>query len=121
MRKAPTVALSEEVRDRLEKLSRGRSVEVRVAERATIVLLAAEGLENTEIAERLGVRRHTVGKWRTRFIEGGEEAILHDALRSGRKPDAEAVADRRHAQEHAHAGRRGRRQPDVGAKNLKSS
>lgn len=46
MRKAPTVALSDEVRERLEKLSRGRSVEVRVAERATIVLLAAEGLEN---------------------------------------------------------------------------
>lgn len=93
MRKAPTVALSEEARERLEKLSRGRSVEVRVAERATIVLLAAEGLENTEIAERLGVRRHTVGKWRTRFIEGGEEAILQDAPRSGRKPDAEAVAE----------------------------
>lgn len=53
MRKAPTVALSEEVRERLEKLSRGRSVEVRVAERTTIVLLAAEVLENTEIAARL--------------------------------------------------------------------
>lgn len=93
MRKAPTVALSDEVRERLEKLSRGRSVEVRVAERATIVLLAAGGLENTEIAARLGVRRHTVGKWRTRFVEGGEEAILQDAPRSGRKPDAEAVAE----------------------------
>ena len=98
MRQAPVVVLSEEVRGRLTRLARGRTVETRIAERARILLLAAEGLDNKEIAGRLGVRRHTVGTWRTRFVEAGEaalldDAVLRDAPRSGRPPDAAAAAE----------------------------
>ena len=47
---------------------RGNSAQA-LAERSRIVLAAAEGLKNTEIAERLGVGREMVTKWRKRFAE----------------------------------------------------
>ncbi|WP_425311092.1 helix-turn-helix domain-containing protein [Halococcus dombrowskii] len=53
--------------------------------RARIVLLAAAGATNTEIAEELAYTRKTVRKWRGRFAEAGR-AELVDAPRSGRPP-----------------------------------
>ena len=50
MRRAPTIKLDIPVRKELERLSRSRSVAVRLAERSRIVLLAAGGLDNQEIA-----------------------------------------------------------------------
>jgi transposase len=55
-----------------------------MAERARIVLLAADGLENQEIGERLGISRQKVGRWRTRYAEEGFPGIEKDAQRSGR-------------------------------------
>ena len=46
-----------------------------LARRARIVLLAAGGLSNTAIAERLGVSRLTVGTWRRRFAEKRLEGL----------------------------------------------
>ena len=37
-------------------------------QRAKIILMAAEGLENSEIAERLNTRRDVVSEWRKRFF-----------------------------------------------------
>lgn len=54
-----------------------------LAERARIVLLAAESFPNQEIADKLGVHRNVVSKWRSRFLEGGV-AALRDGRRSGR-------------------------------------
>lgn len=54
MKIAASIVLSAEERNDLEKLGRGRKVAVRVAERARIVLLAAEGKQNREIAEVSG-------------------------------------------------------------------
>jgi putative transposase len=51
--------------------------------RVRIVLLAAEGVDNKQIAARLGLSQPTVGKWRRRFLEQGLEG-LHDELRPGR-------------------------------------
>jgi len=56
----------------------------RVVERARIVLLAAEGKQNQEIAKALRVTRRTVGVWRCRFAEQGIAGILKDAPRAGR-------------------------------------
>ena len=53
--------------------------------RAKIILLAAEGLSNKEIAERLDVPRQIVSKWRKRFHEH-RMAGMEDAPRSGRPP-----------------------------------
>ena len=51
--------------------------------RAKIVLMAAEGLENSEIAARLDTRREIVSKWRKRFFERGL-AGLEEGDRGGR-------------------------------------
>lgn len=95
MRTAPTIQLSEEDRAMLERWSRGRRIPVRQALRARIVLLAATGIENGEIAIRLGTSRPTVGLWRRRFAKSGISGIERDAPRGGRPPKkrAELVAE----------------------------
>ena len=85
MRVAVEIVLSPAQRAEVEKLARGRAVAVRVAERARIVLLAAEGKQNQEIAEICEVTRRTVGVWRRRFAEKGISGIVKDAPRSGRR------------------------------------
>jgi len=53
--------------------------------RAKIVLMAAEGLDNDEIARRLDTRREIVSKWRKRFYEQGVPG-LEERPRGGRPP-----------------------------------
>ena len=64
-------------------LVRSSTLEAGLAQRARIVLLAAEGLPNAEIARRVGVTRPTVIQWRNRYLAGGVGA-LGDLERSGR-------------------------------------
>src|SRR5213596_1161864 len=63
------IELTDEERAQLESWARRRTSAQALALRSRIVLLAAEGLNNTEIAERLGVHRPMVRKWRGRFGE----------------------------------------------------
>jgi hypothetical protein len=55
-----------------------------VVQRARILLLAAEGVANTEIAERLGISRPTVVAWRKRYTCQGLAHGLADRPRRGR-------------------------------------
>jgi transposase len=89
MRKAPEIVLTSEERETLTVWARGRSVPVRLAERATIVLAAADGGENKDIARRLGFGENKVGRWRGRFAERRVAGIESDLPRAGRRPDAE--------------------------------
>jgi transposase len=84
MRTAPPVELNSEQRSALERLARQRSAPARVVERARIVLLAAEGLENKQIARRMGVTPEKAARWRDRFLAGGIVALEKDAPRPGR-------------------------------------
>lgn len=84
MRVAPVIVLDEKQREVLTRLARGRRTPVRLAMRARIVLLAADGLDNHEIAEHVGLGRVAVGRWRSRFSEGGLSAIEKDLPRGGR-------------------------------------
>ena len=52
--------------------------------RAKLLLLAAEGVSNTEIAERLGISRPTVIAWRSRYAREGLTGQLADRPRPGR-------------------------------------
>ena len=70
-------------RDLLESWTRSSSIRAGLAQRARIVLLAAEGVSNTEIAERVGVSRPTVISWRDRYATSGVRG-LDDEQRSGR-------------------------------------
>ena len=91
MRVAPNVILSEKQRAKLLRMSKARSSSIRCRERAQFILLAAEGLQNNEIAKRLGQDRKKIGRWRTRFTKGGMEAILKDKTRPGRIPPISAT------------------------------
>ena len=67
----------------LERITRSSSVRAGLAQRARIVLLAADGLSNTRIAGLVGVSRPTVIGWRSRYAARGL-AGLDDEARSGR-------------------------------------
>ena len=84
MKIAAKIALDAEQRVTLTKWSRGRNTPAKLVLRAKIVLLAAEGRLNKEIAAELQTTPATVSRWRRRFAEGGVEAIRHDASRPGR-------------------------------------
>tara|TARA_R110002110_G_scaffold415773_2_gene655506 strand:+ start:638 stop:1090 length:453 start_codon:yes stop_codon:yes gene_type:complete len=94
MRVATKITLSDTDRKRLEKNLSSRSVSIRVAERSRIVLLAAEGLENKMIAQRLNIAPNKVGKWRNRFEQEGLESISKEKPRgknhSGKKTSSQA-------------------------------
>ena len=85
MRVAVDIELETQERQLLERLSGSRSTSVRLAERSRIVLLAAQGKTNGEIAEALGVSRQKAGRWRNRYHQFGLDGIEKDAPRPGRK------------------------------------
>ena len=86
MRVAPGIELSDEQRTALEAWANGRKTPVRVAERARVVLLAAEGKQNLEIAETLAISVQKAARWRWRFLSKGLAGLEKDAPRPGRLP-----------------------------------
>jgi len=85
MRIAKAMTLTDEERMTLTKWSRGRSTRARLVVRAQIVLAAADGRENKDIAAEPGCTRRTIGIWRNRFAAERLQGITHDAPRGGRK------------------------------------
>jgi len=82
-RAAAALLLRDGDRDELYRLTRSTAGRAGLAQRARIVLLAAEGVSNTAIADKVGVSRPTVLDWRGRY-EAEEIAGLDDDPRSGR-------------------------------------
>ena len=82
-RAAAALGLREGDREVLARLTRATSGRAGLAQRARIVLLAAEGESNTAIAGKVGVSRPTVIGWRSRYAERGLPG-LDDDQRSGR-------------------------------------
>jgi transposase len=87
---AAPLVLREGDRGRLEGMVRSSSIQAGLAQRARIVLLAAEGLPNAEIARTTGTSRPTVVDWRARYEAGGIGA-LQDQPRSGRPPQIDEI------------------------------
>ena len=81
VRVAPTIELTGEQESELARLARSKRTSVRLAQRAQIVLLAAQGLQNKEIAEMLGIGRVQVARWRERYLEAGLQGIERDLPR----------------------------------------
>jgi transposase len=86
MRVAPPIQLHSPQRTTLEQWARSRSLPARVVERARIVLLAAEGKADLEIAAALGISNQKAARWRKRFLQSGLAGLEKDAPRPGRKP-----------------------------------
>jgi transposase len=82
-RPAAALMLRDGDRERLVSLTRSTTVRAGLALRARVVLLAAEGVANTAIAEQVGLSRPKVIGWRQRYERSGIKG-LDDADRSGR-------------------------------------
>jgi len=95
MRTAANITLSDSDRQILEKNTRARAVSIRLSERSKIVLMAASGLENKVIAQRLNVPPNKVGKWRNRFAEGGIKSISKDKPRGANHGGKDTVLQAR--------------------------
>ena len=80
MRVAEAIELDAKTERALRTLAQGRRVEARVKQRASVVLLAARGWQNKDIAEEVRLDRRQVAVWRKRFIEGGLEAAYRREL-----------------------------------------
>ena len=78
-----TIRLSQEERRILEARARKYTLSYRDVFRASVILLAAQGLRNDQIAERLNTRREIVSEWRKRFFEERLEG-LEERDRAGR-------------------------------------
>lgn len=75
------IELSEEDKRQLKSLVKSRKTPVRLVERSKIVLFAAEGYPNYQIAEKLKIDVNKVGRWRNRFAESGFSGIEKDLPR----------------------------------------
>lgn len=78
------LALSNEDKDYLNSLSKKRTIQAQVVDRARILLYKAEGMTFEEIAERLAVSTATVRLCISKFNKGGVDAALFDIQRPGR-------------------------------------
>jgi transposase len=81
------ITLTGSQRRELTRLTRAGRTEQRLVMRAAIVLAAAGGQANTQIARRLAISEDTVRKWRHRWCAAPGVASLADAKRSGRPPE----------------------------------
>jgi FixJ family two-component response regulator len=79
MRVAKSITVTDEERVTLQRWARGRRTPVQLMQRAKMILMAANGRQNKEIAETLDVQASTVGRWRKRFARSGLAGIEKDA------------------------------------------
>src|SRR5450631_4592437 len=93
MRVAKPVLLSVDDERRLRILSKRKRVEARVQLRARIVLLAADGMSDKDIGEKLDSDRRVAARWRARFLAAGVDGLLQDATRPGRPRTATAAVN----------------------------
>ncbi len=91
---ADALVVTESQREVLGALSVSRTAAHREVQRARVLLLAADGVANTQIASQVGVTAMTVRSWRTRFAEQGLTKFAKVAAGRGRKPTiAQKVID----------------------------
>jgi len=86
MRTAARILLSPKERSALATWAHGRSIPLRLVQRAQIVQMAADGTPGQHIARELGISRPTVQLWRERFLALRLEGLEKDAPRPGRIP-----------------------------------
>ena len=83
-RRATPIVLTIEERRELQRRVRARTSSRQAAQRARIVVRAAEGARNIDIAAELGIARHTVQQWRDRLPP---HALVVEAIGISRNPE----------------------------------
>jgi transposase len=93
MRVAKPIELNVDDDRRLRILSKGKRVEARLQLRARIVLLAAGGTSDKDIAAKLDIDRRVAARWRARYLGVGIDGLVRDAKRPGRPRTARAAVN----------------------------
>ena len=93
MRVAKPVKLSAGDDRNLRILSKRKRIEANVQMRARMVLMAADGMSDKDIAQKLGAERRVAARWRARFLAAGVPGLLRDATRPGRPRTARKKAN----------------------------
>ena len=93
MRVAKPVKLSADDDRNLRILSKRKRIEARDQMRARIVLMAAHGMSDKDIAQQLDSDRRVAARWRARFLAAGVQGLLTDATRPGRPRTARRDAN----------------------------
>jgi transposase len=93
MRVAKPVELNADDDRRLRILSKRKRVEARLQLRARIVLLAANGYSDKDIAGNLDIDRRVAARWRARYLAAGVDGLMQDATRPGRPRTARAAVN----------------------------
>ena len=86
------LALSDGDKDYLKSLSKKRTIQAQVVDRARILLYKADGMTFLEISEKLAISTRTVRLCITKFKQGGIDAALFDCKRSGRPAEISDAA-----------------------------
>lgn len=90
MRVAPASVLCSEERATWDGWATARTLPLRLVQRSRLVCLAADGVQNQEIAAQLNMSRPTVQLWRERFLALRLHGLEKDAPRPGRIPSVSA-------------------------------
>ena len=86
MKKAEPILLSPEERTKLDSWTSARNIPFGIVQRAKIIRMAADGVLNQDIAQKLNISRPTVQLWRQRFLALRLAGLEKDAPRPGRLP-----------------------------------
>ena len=89
-RLAEPIVLSSQERATLERWAHGKSLPLRLVQRAQIIRMAADGMFSQDIAQEIKVSRPTVQLWRERFLALRLPGLEKDAPRPGRIPKISA-------------------------------
>jgi Homeodomain-like domain-containing protein len=73
--KAAKITITERQQEILQTFSRSVTAPSRLRQRASIIVLAFDGLLNEEIAERVGLTHRQVGRWRRRWAHAWDRLI----------------------------------------------
>ena len=89
------IDLTAEQQVALEQCAGARSLPVGLVERARIVVLAAAGKQDKDVAAELGITAQKAARWRKRFLALGMAGWEKDAPRPGRTPSISAAKVKR--------------------------
>jgi len=95
MQIGPAITLSSDQQAALEQWARSLSLPAQVFERVRIVLLAAAGQQDKQIANAMKITPKKVSRWRSRFLTLGMSGLQRDSSRPGRSPKITASFVRR--------------------------
>src|ERR1017187_4007555 len=84
MRVAPPVVLDDQQRKTMEQWARSRSLPIRQVQGSKIIVLAAGGKRDLEIAAAVKISNQKAARWRKRFLQKGFPGLQKDAPRPGR-------------------------------------